>query len=1046
MSIWGLAVRRPVFIAMVVLALVVVGFISYFRLGMDLLPNLRIPYVTVAVIYPGAGPREIETEVTKRIEDAVSTTRNVKHITSYSYEGLSAVVIEFQVGVDPDIAAQDIRDKVAPIEAELPTDAKRPVISKVDLEARSVQELAVSSDLPLIRLRRLADDVIGPRLERVSGVASATVYGGLEREIHVEVDRARLQAYGFSFDQLAQALAAANLNVPAGHINDIGQRFTVRVPEEYHSIEEIRQTQIMTPKGPVRLRDVAEVQDTHKERDTVTRLNLKPTVNISVVKVAEANIVQTAAGVRQAVEELNRQLPKGTRVDVVLDHSEFARDSVADVTNNLILGGLLAVIVVFLFLRSFRSTIIASFALPTSVISAFGLLYFAGFSLNMMSMLALALAIGMLIDDAIVVIENIYRHTEEGEAPRDAAVAGTGEIALAVMAITFTIVAVFAPIAFMRGIAGQFFREFGLTVAFAVLISLFVSLTLTPMLASRLLVGRASPGAPSPAARVGTRALQRIGAFYDRVDASYRGTLAWCLHHRGLVVLVGVASFIFGVLLMRFGIPRETFPRYDADDFDVALTLPAGASLATTDEVTHGVERTLLRLPEAERVLSRVGASGVSVFGAGAGANQATVSVKLRSPRKRTSWEIMDQVRRQLRAWPDLKASVASAGLMGRQENPIQVDLTGPDIDELLRIAGRWANTVREVPGVTDVDLSVQPGSPEANVRVDRVKAADLGLSPAQVALALRAAVDGVTPTKYREAGDEYDIRVQLRDQDRRRVSELADLAIATPDGRLIPLREIAQTRYATGPTVITRTDKARTISIQGNLLGGYVAGPVTDEVQRRLQPLQAQLPPGYGLLYRGEAESMREVFAPILFALALSVLFVYMVLAAQFESLIHPFTIGLSLPLAIVGAAVLLWLTGGTVNIMSLIGIVMLMGLVTKNAILLVDYTNTLRHRGLERDEALLRAGPIRLRPILMTTSAMVFGMLPIALGLGKGAQIRSPMAIAVIGGLLSSMFLTLLMVPVVYTIFDDLPARLRRRFRRARTPPNPSPFQSLP
>jgi len=1020
MSIWGIAVRRPVLIAMVMVALVVVGLISYFRLGMDLLPNLKIPYVTVAVVYPGAGPREIETEVTKRIEDAVSTTRNVKQINSYSYEGVSAVVIEFVSGTDPDIAAQDIRDKVAPVERNLPQDAEKPVISRVDLEARPVQELAVSSDLPLIRVRRLAEDVIAPRLGRVAGVASANVYGGLEREIQVLVDRSRLEAYGFSFDRLAQALAAGNLNIPAGHINEIGRRFTVRVPEEYRSIEEVRQTLIMTPKGPVRLEDLADVRDTHKERETVTRLNRKPTVNISVVKVAEANIVQTAAGVRLALEELNRQLPAGTKITEVLDRSEFAKESVADVTNNLLLGGLLAVIVVFLFLRSFRSTVIASFALPTSVISAFGLMFFAGFTLNMMSMLALALAIGMLIDDAIVVIENIYRHVEEGETPRDAAVQGTGEIAAAVMAITFTIVAVFAPIAFMSGIAGQFFRQFGLTVAFAVLVSLVVSLTLTPMAASRLLRRASNPGTPGGV-------LGAIGAFYSQVDARYRVILGWALRHRRLVVMVGVASFILGLLLVRFGIPAESFPQMNSDDFEVALTLPGGTSLDSTDELALGVEEQLLRLPEAQRVLSRVGGSTTSVFGGGGGANEAVIDVKLKSERRRTTQQIMDQVRRELRRWPDLKSSVTQAGLMGGSQSPIQVDLTGPDLDRLMAIATHWMNELRSVPGVTDLDLSIQPGSPEANVRVDRVKAANLGLTPGQVALALRAAVDGVVATRYRENGDEYDLRVQLRQSDRQHVSQLEDLAIQAANGNLIPLRAVAQVQFTAGPTVIRRTDKERTVSVLGNLMGGYTSGPVVQAVQQRVAPLAAELPKGYRVVYRGEAEFMREVFMPIFFALGLSVLFVYMVLAAQFESLIHPFTIGLSLPLSIVGAALLLWITGATLNVMSLIGIVMLMGLVTKNAILLVDYTNTLRGRGLERNEAILRAGPTRLRPILMTTTAMVFGMLPIALGLGKGAEIRSPMAIAVIGGLLSSMFLTLVMVPVVYTIFDDLGAGRR-------------------
>ncbi|UCH36788.1 MAG: efflux RND transporter permease subunit, partial [Armatimonadota bacterium] len=911
-----------------------------------------------------------------------------------SSEGVSVVVVEFEVGVDPDVAAQDIRDKVAPVERILPEDAERPVISRVDLEARAIMQLAVSSNLPLVRLRRLADDVISPRLERVSGVAAANVYGGLEREIQVAVDRARLEAYGFSFDRLAQTLTASNLNVPAGHVNEIGQRFVVRVPEEYESIDDIRETLLMTPPGPVRLGDIAQVYDTHKERQSITRLNLEPTVSISIVKAAEANIVQTANGIREAVRRLNRELPAGTEITVVLDESQFAEESVADVTYSLLLGGLLCIVIVFLFLRSLRSTAIVSLALPTSVISAFGLMYFAGFTLNMMSMLALALAIGILVDDAIVVNENIYRHLEEGESPRDAAVNGTGEIALAVMAITFTIVAVFGPIAFMRGIVGQFFREFGLTVAFAVLMSLFVSLTLTPMLASRLL--RRPKEQPEGG---GGGVLERIGEFYDLIDARYRVALDWCLRHRRLVVLIGVVSLIIGLSIVLVVIPKETFSPVDRGEFNVGLTLPAGTSLDSTDAVTRDVEKMLIEIPEVDRVLSRVGAGGGGMFSRGGGVNEASIGVRLKDRRTRSSWDIMDEIRRDLRQRPDLKPNVSQAEMFGPGGSPIDVEISGPDVDELVRIANRWMDAIRDVPGLTDLDLSVQPGTPEANVRVDRVKAANVGLTPAHVALALRTAVDGTVPTKYRENGEEYDVRLKLREEDRQRVQDLADLRIAASNGNLIPLREVASFVSAEGPTTITRTEKARTVSIQGNLLGGYPAGTVTRDVRARLEPLQGDLPPGYKLVYGGEAESMQEIFFPILGALALAVLFVYMVLAAQFESLIHPFTIGLSLPLAIVGAAVLLWLTGDTVNTMSLIGVVMLMGLVTKNAILLVDYTNTLRGRGLERNEAILRAGPIRLRPILMTTFATVFGMLPIALGLGKGAEMRAPMAIAAIG-----------------------------------------------
>ena len=1032
MFLSSLSIRRPVFIAMVVVALVVVGLIGYFRLGLDLFPTLRIPYVTVTVTYPGAGPREVETKVTKVVEDAVSTVSDVKQIRSFSSEGMSNTVIEFQMEADPDVAAQDIRDRVSRARPKLPDDIDEPVVSKVDITAMPIMDVAVSGEMPLRELRTLAEDVIKPRLERVGGVASATVTGGLEREVQVAVDADRLQAYGMGIQQVVAVMAAENLNVPAGHIDEVGRRFTVRVPGEFENVDQIRQVLLSTPAGPIDLSDVAWVLDTHKERENITRLDGKESVALSVQKLPEANVVRTADAVRSAVSELNRTLGGRAHLVVASDTSTFAKDSVADVTNNLILGGLLAVVVVFLFLRSLSSTLISAVALPTSVIAAFGLMYFAGFTLNVISMMALALAIGMLIDDAIVVIENIYRHAEEGEPPREAANNGTGEIALAVMAISFTIVAVFVPIAFMSGLAGRMFREFGLTVTFAVLVSLFVSLTLTPMLASRLLRphvrGQNNNGRKS--------LLDRLGDGYDRIDAAYRPMLAWALRHRKAVVLAGVALFLVSLGLLRL-LGTALIPQVDRGEINLTLEMPAGTALADTDHIARQVEDALRAKPEVEHVLSTVGrVGGMGVLGGGAsGADTAMLKVKLapKDKRQKSSWQFMEELRQELAQIPDLRASVQQAGLIsGATQSPVEIKFQGPDVDRLLAIASQATQRVSDVPGLTDLDISLRPGQPEAQMRVDRTKATNLGLSVAQVAGTLRTAVDGTVAGQYREGGDEYDIRVKLAAADRERVAQLDSLRVASLNGELVPLREVAHVAIAEGPTQITRTDKVRTVSVTGNILEGYALGSIIQEAQKRIR--QMNLPADYSVDYAGEAQRMKEVFGSILFALMLAVVFVYMILAAQFESLIHPFTIGLSLPFALIGAVLALLLTGSTLNMMSMIGIVMLMGLVTKNAILLVDYTNTLRARGLERNEAVLQAGPRRLRPILMTTAAMVFGMLPVALGLGAGAELRAPMAICVIGGLLSSMFLTLLMVPVVYTLLDDFGKRLH--LAGARTP----------
>jgi HAE1 family hydrophobic/amphiphilic exporter-1 len=1026
MFLSSLSIRRPVLITMVIAALLVIGLIGYSRLGMDLFPSMDIPYVTVTVTYPGAGPREVETKVTKVVEDAVATASSIKQIQSTSSEGVSNTVIEFLVGTDPDVAAQDVRDRVARARRNLPDDIEEPVISKVDITAMAIMDIAVSGDLPLRQLRRLADDTIKSRIERISGVASATVTGGLEREIHIDVDADRLQAYGLGIEQVSAALSAANLNVPAGHIDEIGRRFTVRVPGEFESVDQIRRVLVATSAGPVHLSDLAQVMDTYKDRESFARLDGKECVTLSVQKLSEANIVQTANAVHAAVDELNRTLKGEAHLVVAFDTSAFAKESVADVTNNLLLGGLLAVVVVFFFLGSLRATLISAVALPTSVISAFGLMYFCGFTLNMMSMMALALAIGMLIDDAIVVIENIHRHMEEGESREEAANKGTGEIAAAVVAITLTIVAVFAPIAFMGGLVGRIFREFGLTVVFAVLVSLLVSLTLTPMLASRLL-------RPHQHAAGGERRRNLLGRFadlYARIEATYRPMLHWSLRHRKAVVLTGVVIFVASLGLARL-LGMEFIPSTDRGEAILSLKLPAGTALAETNRVSQQVERLAAAKPEVERVLATVGQTGSGGIGSSvSGADTATVRVKLVPKRRRriNTGQFMQAMRQELGRLPDLTFSVLQPGMIGNAAaSPVEITFQGPEVDQLIAIAREAKQLVSSVPGLTDLDISLRPGQPETQVRIDRVKATNLGLSVAQVANTLRTAVDGAVTGQYREGGDEYDIRVRLDQKDRARVDQLKDLRVANTTGDLLPLRDVTDLASAEGPTQITRTDKIRTVKITGSILEGHALGNITQEARKQIDKMT--LPAGYSVRYTGEAERMGDAFNAILFSLMLAVVFVYMILAAQFESFIHPFTIGLSLPFALIGAVVALVLAHSTMNMMSMIGIVMLMGLVTKNAILLVDYTNTLRKRGLERNEAILRSGPIRLRPILMTTAAMVFGMLPVALGLGAGSEMRAPMAICVIGGLLSSMFLTLLMVPVVYTLLDDVTERLRRR-----------------
>ncbi len=1030
MGLTRLAITRPVVIIMLFAALAVLGYQSYRQMPVELFPRIDIPFVTVVTTYAGAGPREIETLISKPLEESVSSLNGVKNVQSSSQEGLSIVSVEFNVGTDLDSAANEIRSRLEAVRGRLPREAEAPVLIKASLSSIPVLVLGVSGSRPAFEIRQIAQDRIKDRLGKVTGVAAVDVVGGLQREIQVEVDKTRLQAYGLSITQVVQALNAENLNLPSGGIREGRQEYAVRTVGEFKSLDDLLTVRLATPGGtPVLLRDVAHVSAGFAERTQLSRLNRQESVGIVIQKQADANTVQVVDGVKREVSQLRTAVPADITTRVAYDQSTFLNDSLADVRLSLALGALLAVLVVFLFLHDLRSTAIVALAIPTSMIAAFTPMRFAGFSLNMMSLLALALSTGILVDDSIVVLENIHRHLAIGELPRDAALNGRSEIGLAALAITFTDVVVFVPIAFMGGIVGQFFRQFGLTVATVTLFSLMVSFTLTPMLASRWF-GRRQRNEEVKQG-VGTRIFGRFDAFYDQLDHRYRRLLAWALDHRWAIVALGVAALLV-VLPVAGLLGFEFLPSVDEGQFQVTIETPAGTNLATTNRAVAQVEDILASQPEVESLFTTVGSTAGAVsFGASQqGPNTANISVTLvdKTKRSRSDQQVMTALRQAAVSVPGAKVRPVTASFAGPGA-PVQIGLLGDDFDTLNRLAGQIAARVKQTPGALDVDTSWRVGRPELQVQVDRLRATSLGLSTGMVAATLRTAIQGSTDTKFRTGGQEYDIRVRLPEAERQAPEDVANILIAAPNGRPVYLKDVAVVTVTTGPTLISRRDRQRMVIVSANLAPGYYFGNVQREIIKRIADVPLA---GVSLRWSGQAEQLSESSGQLGQALVLSVLLVYILMAALFEGFLSPFIIMFSLPMALVGAILGLLVAGKSLSIIAMIGIIMLVGLVTKNAILLVDYTNTLRARGHSRRDAIVEAGPTRLRPILMTTLAMIAGMTPTALGLGPGAEFRSPMAVAVIGGLIWSTLLTLVVIPVVYTFVDDLSQFVGRGFRR--------------
>ena len=1032
MNLSAIAIKRPVFTVMVTVALMVLGAMGLSRLGTDLFPDVAFPVVVVNIPYPGASPREVEQLVTKPIEDAVVSLNGLDRVRTLSREGLSTTIIFFKLGVDIQEGATLVRERVAQTRFKLPAEVKEPAVSRLDPAATPVLIYTLQGKGSLSQIRKFADDVLRPALEQVEGVAGVNIRGGADREVHVNLDRSRLDALGLSPEAIVQSIRGGNLTVPAGHYDESTREIAVRAVGELNTVESIRNLVVATAKdgSAVRLADIATVEDGWEELRTRIRSNGDEAVSFEVVKQSGRNTVAIADAAKKRLAELEKTFPEGTRTALIMDTSSFIRENAHEVEIAIVFGGAMAILIILVFMLDLRSTIISAFALPTSVIATFFLMYVLGFTLNMMTLLGLSLAIGLLIDDAVVVRENIFKHLERGVPPKEAALRGTEEIALSVLATTLTIVAVFVPVAFMSGIVGQFFRQFGLTVSCAVLISLFVAFTLDPMLSSRF-SKPVEHHKPDP-----WKAVKRpFEVVFKAMDDTYRGVLEWALEHK---IIVGFLAFgsLFGSCQVMGIMGADFVNAEDRSQMVMDIELPAGTSLEETGRRSNEVEQALLADPLIKTVFVTIGPSG--------DVNKSSLRILTIPKQERTIGllAIKDKIRAVTTSkLPEAKIVITDPPFVegAGTEAAIMILARGNSYETLSPYANQIGDALRGTAGVVDVQVKYTPGRPEMRVEIDRQRAADQGLAVAQVAMALRTAMEGEEAGKMRQGKDEVPIRVRLRGQDRAGASDLSRISLRSPKG-LVSLADIAKLSRGEGPQVIEREARMRQIAIWATP-NGRSLGDIVKEIQPKLDAIQAKAGPGLTFEYDGQIKQMTESNESVGVALLLGIVFIYLVLASQFESFIHPLTIMMTLPLAIVGAVLGLFLTKNSVAMGSLIGIILLMGLVTKNAILLVDRAIVrVRENGETPLQAILEAGPERLRPILMTSAAMVLGMLPTAISNSDGSEFRAPMAIAVIGGVISSTLLSLVVIPVLYLAIENVKARLFKD-KKPEAAPEPAP-----
>ena len=1058
------SLNNPVFATMVMLALVVLGLFSYQRLKVDQFPNIDFPVVVVSTEYPGASPEIVESEVTKKVEEAVNAIAGISALTSRSYEGQSVVIIEFNLEINGRKAADDVREKVAAVKADFRTEVKEPRVSRFDPSSAAIWSLAVMpaptldtacaalppkkicpDPMSAIELTNWADQVLKKRLQNVRGVGAVNLVGGTKREINIYLNPQALESYGITADQVTAAVRNENQSLPIGAIRSLTQERVVQVDARMLRPEDFTKIIVARKSGAaVTLGQLARISDAGQEVESLALYNGKRTLLMTVQKSQDENTIDVVEGLKKAVLDITPQLPPGIRLEPITDSARPIKVSVDNVRRTLIEGALLTVLIVFLFLNSWRSTIITGLTLPIALIGTFLFMYMFGFTINLITMMALSLCVGLLIDDAIVVRENIVRHVQMGKTPYQASLDGTQEIGLAVLATTLSIVAVFLPIGFMSGIVGKFFHEFGITIVAAVLISMFVSFTLDPMLSSIWHDPSIDAlGKTGPPVTLYDKTIGRVTGWFDRATESlvhlYQGILGWSLKHKLKTLALALATFV-GAIFMVPLLGTEFVPKADFSETTVNYYVPVGSSIEATEAKARQVEAIMREFPEVRYTLTTINTGNAQ------GKIYASTYVRLvdRKARSISVDGLSNVLRERLRQVPGI--TVTHIGVLGSVggNKGVEFSLKGPDLKELERLTATVRQSIENIPGLVDLDSSVKPDKPTIEVDIKRDAASDLGLGIAQIAGPLRTLVAGLTVGNWRAPDDQtYDVKVRLAPDARNSPQDLERLPFmvgSNADGsaRVVRLNQVASVRESTGPNQINRRDLTREVAISGN---SYLrsAGEVSTDIRSALDGMN--WPPGYSFVFSGSTKNMQESFGYAISALVLAVVFIYMILASQFKSFLQPLALMTALPLTLIGVVLALLMFRSTLSMFSVIGIVMLMGLVTKNAILLVDFAIRLREdqtdadgrriAGMARTEALLMAAKVRLRPILMTTLAMIFGMVPLAFALSEGSEQRAPMGQAVIGGVITSSLLTLVVVPVVYCYMDDLANFSKRLFK---------------
>jgi len=1024
-----ISIKRPVTTVMVISALIIFGVIGFMRLGIALMPDIQYPVVSIDTHWSNSTPEQIEISVTKVIEGRLGEIQGIKHISSSSSRGSSRVTVEFELSRKIDTAAQDVRDAVSRAVRSLPDDADVPVISKYDANAQPIMWLALYGDLPVTEMRQFTEDTISPLIQQKPGVGSVRVGGGRSREVRIWLYRDKLKQYDLTIQDVVNALSSQNLEVPGGKIETNIQELIIntrgRITDTFYFNDVVLASRNGTP---VKIRNIGYAEDGMNDLDSIVRYidnsgNQRLSIGMNISPQSGANQVAVAKAVRAELANIRKILPKGMSMEIAFDNSVFIERAIDDVNMNLLIGAILASLVILLFLQNIGTAIISALAIPTSIISTFAFMYFMGYTLNTLTMLGLALAVGIVIDDAIIIVENIYRHREMGKSMLEAARDGASEISFAAMAATFALLGIFLPVTFMQGIIGRYFYEFGLTLAFSIFISLIVALTLTPMLASRFL-------------KVG---ISKFFIFHwfelmmKGIHKLYERIIGWTLKHS--FTTIGIALLLFaGSLFLVKNLGKEFMPREDQSRFNVRMETPIDYSIAATDQLTQKAIDIVKTIPEVDHFLASTGG-----FGGSSNGGNLNVTLKDRKYRTKSQFEVMAEVRRKLSGTPDCFVSVSAPSGIGMpggggRGGEMQYLIQGPDINALDKASNQIMAELKNVRGIIDIDRDLRIGKPELQVNIDRRRAAEMGVSPADISNIIGTTFGGLQVGNYNEAGKTYRVWVKAVDNERRLPSDISDISIRAKSGELVNLSSIAEVKPSIGPNVINRTDRERSVTISTNL-ENLPLGTAILELEKIADKNLAVYGAGYYGRRSGQTEVFSDSYKNIYFALILALIFSYMILAAQFENFIHPFSITLSLPLAVVGALGFIWLgatftnlNGMTINMMFMIGLILLVGLAKKNAILLIDYTDQLRRSGLSRDEALLKACPVRLRPILMTSIATIAATIPVIIGLGEGSETRRPMAIAIFGGILTSTLLTLVVIPSVYRSFDIMLNKFRK------------------